>query len=201
MNGLEEIDHPSTQEQVRGNGLPRWIILVGFGVPAALVVFEASLDRELFYVLLGIPMLLFVWATAAVYSALWFALLAYEKAWGQMLLAAILPAVLLFVAPDPMQFVRSCDYYGDALRFIATRSYYDREIAALPPDQPHLMVFDWGGMVWGGYELVYDESDQIMLPWGRQSAPWLARASKTELVCGYGVEPLWAHYYIAETPC
>jgi hypothetical protein len=117
-----------------------------------------------------------------------------------MLLAAILPTALLFVAPDPGRFVRSCGYYGDALRFIATRSYYDRKIAGLPANQPRLAVFDWGGMVWSGHELVYDASDQIMLPWGHQSAPWLALAKNTELSCGYGAQPLWAHYYMVDTP-
>jgi hypothetical protein len=201
VSGRRSADRPSDKLPASVNGLPRWIIFVGVGVPAALTAFEALLDREFFYTLLGIPALLLVWAIAALCSALWCALFAYRRAWKQLPLAAILPAVLLLVAPDPTRFVRSCDYYGDALRFIATRSYYDRKVAALPRDQLRFAVFDWGGMVWAGHELVYDESDQITLRWGQQSAPWLSRARKTELVCGYGVQPLWAHYYMADTPC
>ena len=104
-------------------------------------------------------------------------------------MATILPVVLLIVAFDPVRFVRSCDYLGDVIHFIAMRSTYDRTIAALPADQrPRLAVFDWGGMSFASRGLVYDETDEVALPRGRQSHGWLAKASHTELSCeGYGV--------------
>jgi hypothetical protein len=110
---------------------------------------------------------------------------------------------LLIVAFDPVRFVRSCDHAGDVIHFIAMKSHYDRTIAALPADQrPRLAVFDWGGMSFASHGLVYDETDQVALPRGRQSADWLAQAGHTELTCeGYGVRPLWDHYYLADFPC
>jgi hypothetical protein len=118
-------------------------------------------------------------------------------------MATILPVVLLIVAFDPVRFVRSCDYLGDVIHFIAMRSYYDRTIAALSADErPPLVVFDWGGMSFASRGLVYDETDQVALPRGRQSTDWVAKASHTELSCeGYGVQALWDHYYLADFPC
>jgi hypothetical protein len=126
-----------------------------------------------------------------------------QKEWRRCVLAAILPVVLLIVAFDPVRFVRSCDYAGDVIHFIAMKSSYDRTISALPAEQrPRLVVFDWGGMSFASHGLVYDETDQVALPRGRQSADWLAQAGHTELSCeGYGVRPLWDHYYLADFPC
>ena len=60
-------------------------------------------------------------------------------------------------------------------------------------------MFDWGGMSFASHGLVYDETDQVALPKGSQSADWLAQASHSELSCeGYGVRALWDHYYLAE---
>ena len=58
-------------------------------------------------------------------------------------------------------------------------------------------------MVWASSGLVYDETDQVSLPAGRQSADWLAAASRTELGCegGYDVQPLWDHYFLASFSC
>jgi hypothetical protein len=108
---------------------------------------------------------------------------------------------LLIVAFDPVRFVRSRDYAGDVIHFIAMKSSYDRTISALPAEQrPRL--FDWGGMSFASHGLIYDETDQVALPRGRQSADWLAQASHTELSGeGYGVRALWDHYYLADFPC
>jgi hypothetical protein len=68
-------------------------------------------------------------------------------------------------------FVRGCNYLGGALRFSMTRSYYDRQVALLPTDDnPRLAVFNWGGMIWASRGVVYDESDEIAMPPGQQSA-------------------------------
>jgi hypothetical protein len=126
-----------------------------------------------------------------------------RKQWRRCVLVAILPVILLIVAFDPVRFVRSCDYAGDVIHFIAMKSSYDRTISALPAEQrPRLVVFDWGGMSFASHGLVYDETDQVALPRGRQSRDWLAQASHTELSCeGYGVRALWDHYYLADFPC
>ena len=183
---------------------PRWLIAIGLGVPLALIVVAASpLGTDFFYVVVGIPALLFVWVTAGVAALVVSVLSAVRKDWRRCAIASVLPIVLLIMALDPVRFVRSSNYIGDVIHFIIEKPYYDRVIAALPPDQrPRLVVFDWGGMVWASIGLVYDETDQVSLPKGRQSADWLSQASHTELSCGgYGVQPLWDHYYLASFPC
>jgi hypothetical protein len=181
-----------------------WAAAIGLGVPIALIAFAASpLGPNFIYVVVGIPVLLFLWVIAGRVGLIVSIRSAMQKEWRRCVLAAILPAVLLIVAFDPVRFVRSCDYLGDVIHFIAMRSYYDRTIAALPADQrPPLVVFDWGGMSFASRGLVYDETDQVALPRGRQSTDWVAKASHTELSCeGYGVQALWDHYYLADFPC
>jgi hypothetical protein len=184
--------------------LLRWAAAIGLGVPIALIAFAASpLGPNFIYVLVGIPVLLLLWVFAGLVALIVSIRAAMQKQWRRCVLAAILPIVLLIVAFDPVRFVRACDYAGDVIHFVAMRSSYDRRIAALAADQrPRLVVFDWGGMSFASRGLVYDETDQIALPRGRQSADWLAQASHTELSCeGYGVQALWDHYYLADFPC
>jgi hypothetical protein len=191
-------------EIVARSRFPLWLITVGLGVPLALILLAASpLGTDFIYVTLGIPGLLLVWAIGGIGAFIVSVRSAQRKEWRRSLLALVLPIVLLVVALNPVGFVRSCNYIGDVLHFIIEKPYYDQQIAAIPADQrPRLAVFDWGGMVWGSSGLVYDESDQVALPPGRQSADWLAQASHTELSCGgYGVQSLWDHYYLASFPC
>jgi hypothetical protein len=181
-----------------------WVAAIGFGVPIALIAFAASpLGPNFFYVLVGIPALLLLWVIAGLVALVISIRSAMQKQWTRCVLAGILPLVLLIVAFDPVRFVRSCDYAGDLIHFIAMKSHYDRSIAALPADQrPRLVVFDWGGMSFASHGLVYDETDQVTLPKGSQSADWLAQAGHNELSCeGYGVRALWDHYYLADFPC
>jgi hypothetical protein len=183
---------------------PYWLVAIGLGVPLALVVFAASpLGTDFFYVVVGIPALLFVWVMAGVGALAASVRSAMRKDWRRCAIASLLPIVLLVVALDPIRFVRSCNHIGEVAHFIIAKPYYDRQIAALPAGQgPHLAVFDWGGMAWASFGVVYDETDQVSLPRARQSADWLARASHSELSCeGYGVQPLWDHYYLVSFPC
>ncbi len=183
--------------------LLRWAAGIGLGVPIALIAFAASpLGPNFFYVLVGIPALLLLWVIAGLVALFISIRSARRRAWRRCILTGILPVVVLVVAFDPVRFVRSCNYAGDVIHFLAMKSSYDRQIAALPADQrPGLAVFDWGGMSFASHGLVYDETDQIALPKGSQSAEWLAKASH-ELSCeGYGVRALWDHYYLADFPC
>jgi hypothetical protein len=183
---------------------PYWLVAIGLGVPLALIVFAASpLGTDFFYVVVGIPALLFVWVMAGVGALAASVRSAMRKDWRQCAIASLLPIVLLVVALDPIGFVRSCNHIGEVAHFIIAKPYYDRQIAALPAGQgPHLAVFDWGGMAWASFGVVYDETDQVSLPRARQSPDWLARASHSELSCeGYGVQPLWDHYYLVSFPC
>jgi hypothetical protein len=195
---------PSSAQMTVRCRFPRWLVAIGLGVPLALIVLAASpLGADFLYVMIGIPALLLTWAVAGIGALVVSARFARQKEWRRCVIALVLPIVLLVVGLDPSRFIRSCNYVGDVVHFIISKPHYDREIAALPADQrPRLVVFDWGGMTWASFGLVYDETDQVSLPWGRQSADWLAQASSSELSCeGYGVQPLWDHYYLASFPC
>jgi hypothetical protein len=194
---------PSTAEPALHSRFPSWMVATGLGVPLALIVFAASpLGTNFIYVMVGIPALLLAWVIAGVGALVVCVRSAIRKDWRRCVVASALPVVLLVVALDPFGFVRSCNYVGDVIHFIAAKPSYDREIAALLADRrPRLVVFDWGGMVWASSGLVYDETDQVSLPSGRQSADWLAEASHSELSCGYGVQSLWDHYYLASFAC
>jgi hypothetical protein len=183
---------------------PIWLLAIGLGVPTALVAIAASpLGRDFIYVMIGIPALLLLWTLAGVVAAVMSVRAAMRKAWRRSFVLSVLPLVLLCIAPDHLSFVRACNYLGNVAHFIWLKPYYDREIAALPADQtPRLVMWDWGGMVWCSIGLVYDETDQVALLPGRQSAEWQAQAKGTELSCeGYSVEPLWGHYYLGSFPC
>lgn len=204
MTGAENPAASTSAEMAPQSRFPRWLLAAGLGVPLALIVLAASpLGTNFFYVVVGIPALLFAWAIAGVGALIVGVRSAMRKDWRRCAIASALPIVLLVVAVDPIGFVRSCNHIGDVIHFIVAKPYYDRQIAALPVDRgPRLVVFDWGGMVWASSGLVYDETDQVALPRDRQSADWLAQASHSELSCeGYGVQPLWGHYYLADFPC
>jgi hypothetical protein len=191
-------------EAQKPSRLLHWAAAIGLGVPIALIALAASpLGSNFFYVVVGIPAVLLLWVIAGLGALIVSIRSARQKTWRRCAIAAILPVVLLIVAFDPVRFVRACNYAGDVIHFIAMKSSYDQTIAALPADQrPRLAVFDWGGMSFASHGLVYDETDQVALPKGRQSADWLAQASRTELSCeGYGVRALWDHYYLADFPC
>lgn len=105
--------------------------------------------------------------------------------------------------PSPIIFLNGCNYLGDVLHFVVARPYYERAVARLPHDgRPRIVVFNWGGMVWASRGLVYDESDEVALPAGKQSTAWLASPSLAELSCGgFRAQPLWSHYYLVSFPC
>ena len=93
----------------------------------ALIAFAASpLGPNFFYVVVGIPVLLFLWVIAGLGALIVSIRSAMQKQWRRCVLAAILPVVLLIVAFDPVRFVRACDYAGDVIHFIAMKSSYDQ---------------------------------------------------------------------------
>ena len=174
-----------------------WII-----VPSALNLFAAShISTDFGYVVTGIPIFFFFWIALIAWSAHH---LGRSQRWSKrsdtrtVVSAAVIMAVITF-----FPVLHACNYLGGALRFAMTRSIYDREVAFLPAeDKPHLAVFNWGGMIWSSRGVVYDESDEIVLPQGQQSAAWLDIARKSELGCGHWNENrLWDHYYLVSFPC
>jgi hypothetical protein len=195
---------PSAPQARWVSQVARWPLVVAVGVPATIVVCEVSpIGPDFFYVMLGIPALLIFFSLAALYAAILAVKAARVGAWHRAISYALLPAVVLPIVPEPVAFVRFCNGIGDTVHFEIMREHYVSVIKSLPDTgQPKLVVFNWGGMVWASYGVIYDESDEAALPAGKQSPDWLTRASRTELACeGYSVTPMGGHFYLADFPC
>jgi hypothetical protein len=94
----------------------------------------------------------------------------------------------------------------DYLHFRSMRPSYDARVALLYRDGHRFDEFNWGGMLFASKGVVYDESDEVALPYGHQSTDWKKRMKSTDLTCGGDgpvgeVIPLGNHYYIATFGC
>ncbi len=116
---------------------------------------------------------------------------------------SIVPLAVLIAAWQPFTFIHLTNRLGDAVHFALMRASYLAKVEALPATgQPHFAVFHRGGMVWASNGVVYDESDEIVLPRGQQSDAAKRRLNRSELGCGeYTVQRLGAHFYAADFSC
>lgn len=179
-----------------------WLSLAVIATSLALVVLDSTpLDTELGCVLLSMCAILFTWLVVGIRFAILFLRLAKNRSWTPSLARSLVLATAILVAVCFFPFMRACNYLGGALRLAANRSYYDHQVALLSVSgQPQIEVFPWGGMLWSSRALVYDESDEIALPPGRQSAVWKDTVEQSN--CGgWDARHLWAHYYVVEFPC
>ncbi|RBP02451.1 hypothetical protein DFR50_15241 [Roseiarcus fermentans] len=188
----------------KGHGNLRWLVTFAFGFPFVLIALAAfPIGSNFAYVLFGIPLLFIVWLIVNAILFKLFVRYLLAKAWRQSLIALAPLLIFVIFAVNPIAFIRLNNHIGDLVHFVVLKRYYDERVAALPNDAgPRLAVFNWGGMIWASHGLVYDESDQVSLPRGRQSTDWVEKARRNELSCeGYSVHRLWDHYYLASFPC
>lgn len=188
---------------IRGRA-PLLLLILAVGSSLALILVDATpLAAEFGYAIFVIPSLVIVWAVIGVWSAIFYIRCARRRHWKRGFLAGFLLVTSLLVAFNFFSFARGCNYLGGALRFAITRSYYDHQVALLPIDgKPRLAVFSWGGMLWSSRGVVYDESDEIALPPGHQSAAWKANPNLGELSCGnWDARRLSSHFYLVGFLC
>ena len=184
--------------------IPFLLMILAIGSLIALILIDATpVDTEIGYTLYVLPSLVIVWAVIGVWSTVLYIRYARRRAHKQSRLPGVLMVASMLVAFNFFPFVRGCNYLGGALRFFVTRSYYDRQVALLPADdKPRLAIFNWGGMIWASRGVVYDESDEIAMPPGQQSARWKDKTRGGELSCGrWDARRLWSHYYLVGFPC
>lgn len=175
-------------------------------IPAVLILLATvpPLGRNVFYVVMVLPVLLLIWTGLAFWSFVCCVMFVIRRRWRLGALAAVLPVVVCLADLDFESFIRGCYYVGDALHFMVARPYYEHVIAHLPPDgRPRLAVFSWGDSMSHSPGLVYDESDEIILPPGKRSVRWLTDPKLVQVTCGgdFGVQTLWSHYYLVSSPC
>ena len=170
----------------------------------ALILLDATpMSTDFLYVITAIPTILVTWVLIGVRSAKMYIRFARGGLQKERILPGILMVTSILVVLNIYPFLRGCNYLGGALRFAATRSYYEREVALLPQNgKPRLAIFSWGGMMWWSRGVVYDESDEIALPPGQQSAGWKTNTNSGELGCGnWDARALWSHFYLVAFPC
>jgi hypothetical protein len=184
--------------------VPVFLMILAVCSLIALILIDATpFDTEVGYTLFVLPSLVVVWAVIGVWSAALYIRYARRGARKQSRLPGVLVVASILLAFNFFPLVRGCNYLGGALRFSLTRSYYEQQIALLPVgDKPRLAVFIWGGMIWASRGVVYDESDEIAMPPGQQSALWKDKARGGELSCGnWDARRLWSHYYLVGFSC
>lgn len=89
---------------------------------------------------------------------------------------------------------------GERIHFQAARRSYLEEVSKLPSSgEPRFAIWRWGGLGIG-HAVVYDESDEIVLP--EQSPAWKKRVANTEIaLCGAWGSSLGNHFYLVRTGC
>jgi hypothetical protein len=97
-------------------------------------------------------------------------------------------------------------YPGDRLHFLMDLPHYQAYVDRLPRNGKRFAEFNWGGMLFASSGISYDETDEVALPFGHQSAEWRARMKNTDLTCGGNgpvgtVEPMGGHYYLTAFGC
>ena len=89
---------------------------------------------------------------------------------------------------------------GERLHFQAMRLTYLEDVSNLASSgERRFAMWRWGGFG-VGHAVVYDESDEIVLP--QQSSAWTKRVADTEVgLCGAWGTPLGYHFYLVRTGC
>jgi hypothetical protein len=175
-----------------------WPLCAAIGLPVLLILFEASpLGLDFAFVMLGIPILLLVWAILGFWAGVVFIRQFGRVKWRQTLASATLPVSILFTILFFLSFIHFCNDAGDLLHFAFCRSTYLSEIQVKSPDgQPRLVVVNRGGMIWASRGYVYDEGDEVTLDPSLQSPAWKTRSQLTELSCGYFAQPIPGHFQV-----
>ena len=124
---------------------------------------------------------------------------AVNRQWRRAISACAFPLLLLAALP----FALHAAPVVDRVHFLLYESKYQDKIARLGQKGARLAFFDWGGNAMVGLNrfVVYDESDEIMLPSSEQSAAFVQRLENH----GFGrpdrftnVIRLAPHFYVVD---
>ena len=148
-------------------------------------------------------LLAFVWAEIACGGAVLCVLAARKRNWQAALSWLVVPTLVTMGFLNLPYVTSSTFIAGNALRFAVLLPQFRADLARESrTGEPVLRVWNRGGMIWHSSGIVYDESDEVALPPGRQSVAWQKRAQQSALACeGLHVVPLFDHFYIADFPC
>lgn len=174
-----------------------WPIALACGFPAVLTLlwsgpFEVSS--------LGVPVLLLAWVCSALLASGLAFFSARARDWRQAVSMSVLPLVTLALLANAGVIWPLAIEIGERIHFQAARRSYLEDVARLPSSgEPRFALWQWGGFGIG-HAVVYDESDEIVLP--EQSSAWKKRVANTEVgLCGAWGSSLGGHFYLVRTGC
>lgn len=180
--------------------------LRGIGLPIIFIILRAShMGWAPWSIICGVFVVL-IWVLNSIWAAILANQLARSRHWGLSLLVSILPAIFVITISTLPQAIGMISDLGDGVHFLAERHSYLTKIANVPQTgQPKLIMLDLDG-VFSMNAIVYDESDEIVLPAERRSNSWKARAEKN-LICVPSARAfltfsgLTKHFYLTSFSC
>jgi hypothetical protein len=179
---VEAVLPDQTADTRPATGTDRFSICAFAWVGLLFLLFAASADLDrIFNLRWRLVPLVFIPALAVLVG--WTAALIRNmtlRRWRRVISVLLAPvaAGALFVAAD------AAGVNAPRIRLeIGKRRYLDEIAKLAPTGEPRLKLFDWGQSGGAGVNslidtLVYDESDEILLPAKERSAAWQARAGK-----------------------
>jgi hypothetical protein len=186
----------------------KFTLTYGLWAGALLLLYASGHQLDLFfnlYVLL-VPLLLvptIVVAVALFASLIWNGV---KLRWRRCVSVVVGP----MVAAAIFWFAGYMGITPDRIRFEITKSYYTKQIAQMPRERgaPLFAKFDWGNTGGAGAAnifrtLVFDESDQLLVPDQKRSDQWKHRAGSEVYSIsypdqGYSIEvkKMGGHFYL-----
>jgi hypothetical protein len=149
---------------------------------------------------LGIPVLLTAWTCLALLALAKAIFSVCAREWRRAGSMSILPFMTLVAVTHANVLWPLATETGERLHFQAMRRTYLEDVSNLPSSsEPRFAMWRWGGFG-VGHAVVYDESDEIVLP--QKSSAWIKRVADTEVgLCGAWGTPLGNHFYLVRTGC
>jgi hypothetical protein len=174
-----------------------WPTAMACCLPLVLIIlWSGPFDLAVF----GTAVLLMSWACSALLALAMAIFSARSHHWWRAVSMSVLPFVTLVVIVNAGSFWSFAMETGERIHFLAMRRSYLQDVSRLQSSsEPRFLLWRWGGFV-VGHAVVYDESDEIMLP--EQSSAWKKRVQNTEVgMCGAWGSPLGKHFYLVRTDC
>jgi hypothetical protein len=111
--------------------------------------------------------------------------------------ALVLPIVCTIAAANYGSALKTCAAAADYVQFYVGYPFFAHAVSQLPRnDGPRLAVFTMDGFLSMSSGVAFDESDEIILPAGKQTDAWKVRAAHTEFSTGdFVAKRLIGHYY------
>lgn len=197
-NGLLLAPENSSAPKTKADRFLCWPLMAALSWLVAVVLVRSIPDPWWF---VGILAVYLFWGMSALGAAIAALIFIYGRTWRRAVSMAILPAVTLAAYLNGNFVVHIVNLAADDLQLLFTLPTYSREISNLPHQEgPRIATFLWRdlngfGLAFGYEFLVYDESDEIILPAEQRSAAWKKNGG-SDLECKLtGVYHAFGHYY------